>query len=84
MFISSNGKAHGPINNLVGPGCFFPNGLTGQPHRTPAAMFLRRLRTSAALRRGASDGGVLAALRAELSHELTSSARPIPLPSIPR
>ncbi|CAN6380491.1 unnamed protein product [Urochloa humidicola] len=37
-------------------------------------MFLRRLRTSAALRRGAKDGGVLAALRGELSHELASSA----------
>ncbi|XP_062198166.1 mitochondrial acidic protein MAM33 [Phragmites australis] len=37
-------------------------------------MFLRRLRTSAALRRGATDGGVLAALRAELAHELSSSA----------
>ncbi|KAL6641926.1 hypothetical protein ACP70R_020107 [Stipagrostis hirtigluma subsp. patula] len=36
-------------------------------------MFLRRLRTSAALRRGATDGGVLAALRAELAHELSSS-----------
>uniref|UniRef100_A0A0A9DMJ6 Uncharacterized protein n=1 Tax=Arundo donax TaxID=35708 RepID=A0A0A9DMJ6_ARUDO len=41
-------------------------------------MFLRRLRTSAALRRGANDGGVLAALRAELAHELSSSAPSAP------
>ncbi|CAM0146105.1 unnamed protein product [Urochloa decumbens] len=41
-------------------------------------MFLRRLRTSAALRRGAKDGGVLAAIRAELSHELASSAPSAP------
>ncbi|EES15558.1 hypothetical protein BDA96_08G015700 [Sorghum bicolor] len=39
-------------------------------------MFLRRLRTSAALRRGATDGGVLAALRAELAHELSASSGP--------
>jgi len=51
-----------------------------QPYRSPAAMFLRRLRISAALRRGASDGGVLAALRAELSHELASSAPSDPPP----
>nr|TKW07718.1 hypothetical protein SEVIR_7G325600v2 [Setaria viridis] len=43
-------------------------------------MFLRRLRTSAALRRGAIDGGVLAALRAELAHELPSSAPSVPPP----
>jgi complement component 1 Q subcomponent-binding protein len=43
-------------------------------------MFLRRLRISAALRRGATDGGVLAALRAELSHELASSAPSDPPP----
>ncbi|KAF8706491.1 hypothetical protein HU200_030767 [Digitaria exilis] len=42
--------------------------------------FLRRLRTSAALRRGANDGGVLAAIRSELSHELASSAPSIPAP----
>ncbi|CAL4911706.1 unnamed protein product [Urochloa decumbens] len=41
-------------------------------------MFLRRLRTSAVLRRGAKDGGVLAAIRAELSHELASSAPSAP------
>ncbi|CAL5098393.1 unnamed protein product [Urochloa decumbens] len=41
-------------------------------------MFLRRLRTSAALRRGAKDGGVLAATRAELAHELASSAPSAP------
>nr|UFM55671.1 MAM33 domain-containing protein [Zea mays] len=39
-------------------------------------MFLRRLRTSAALRRGATTGGVLAAVRAELANELSSSAPP--------
>lgn len=39
-------------------------------------MFLRRLRTSAALRRGATAGGVLAAVRAELANELSSSAPP--------
>lgn len=39
-------------------------------------MFLRRLRTSAALRRSAND--VLAAVRAELSHELASSAPSAP------
>ncbi|PUZ62884.1 hypothetical protein GQ55_3G022500 [Panicum hallii var. hallii] len=54
--------------------------LCVQPHRSPAAMFLRRLRTSAALRRGANDGGVLAAIRTELSHELTSSAPSDPPP----
>ncbi|KAL6905660.1 hypothetical protein ACP4OV_003261 [Aristida adscensionis] len=43
-------------------------------------MFLRRLRTSAALRRGAADGGVLAALRAELAHELSSSGPSPPPP----
>nr|CAB3489026.1 unnamed protein product [Digitaria exilis] len=42
--------------------------------------FLRRLRTSAALRRGANDGGVLAAIRSELSHELASSAPSAPAP----
>ncbi|XP_066359151.1 uncharacterized protein [Miscanthus floridulus] len=43
-------------------------------------MFLRRLRASAALRRGATDGGVLAAaLRAELAHELTFSSPSTPL-----
>ncbi|GJN07052.1 hypothetical protein PR202_ga24842 [Eleusine coracana subsp. coracana] len=36
-------------------------------------MFLRRLRTSAALRLASKDGGVLAALRAELAHELSSA-----------
>jgi hypothetical protein len=39
-------------------------------------MFLRRLRTSAAVRRGATDGAVLAAVRAELALELSSSAPP--------
>uniref|UniRef100_A0A0A9F4A0 Uncharacterized protein n=1 Tax=Arundo donax TaxID=35708 RepID=A0A0A9F4A0_ARUDO len=43
-------------------------------------MILRQLRTSAALRRRANDGGILAALRAELAHELSSSA-PSPPPS---
>ncbi|KAF8664658.1 hypothetical protein HU200_054367 [Digitaria exilis] len=42
--------------------------------------FLRRLRTSVALRRGANDGGVLAAIRSELSHELASSAPSAPAP----
>lgn len=39
-------------------------------------MFLRRLRTSAALRRRATAGGVLAAVRAELANELSSSTTP--------
>ncbi|CAL4989733.1 unnamed protein product [Urochloa decumbens] len=43
-------------------------------------MFLRRLRTSAALRRSATDGGVLATLRAEIAHELSSSAPSVPPP----
>ena len=69
------------IISLGRGGFFFANALTVQPHRSPpAAMFLRRLRISAALRRGASDGGVLAALRAELSHELASSAPSDPPP----
>ncbi|OEL12860.1 hypothetical protein BAE44_0026122 [Dichanthelium oligosanthes] len=46
----------------------------------PCAMFLRRLRTSAALHRGATDGGVLAALRAEIASELSSSAPSAPPP----
>jgi hypothetical protein len=65
-----------------GPGCklqvLLSSKAFGDSHRqlsmSPCAMFLRRLRTSAALRRGAIDGGVLAALRAELAHELPSSA----------
>ncbi|GJN13847.1 hypothetical protein PR202_gb00595 [Eleusine coracana subsp. coracana] len=36
-------------------------------------MFLRRLRTSAVLRRASKDGDVLAAIRAELAHELSSA-----------
>ncbi|KAJ1256332.1 hypothetical protein BS78_K047800 [Paspalum vaginatum] len=46
-------------------------------------MFLRRLTTSAALRGGATDGGLVAALRAEIAHELSSSApaAPAPFPS---
>jgi hypothetical protein len=46
----------------------------------PCAMFLRRLRTSAALRRGATDGGVLAALRTELAGEFSFSGVPLPPP----
>ncbi|PUZ43633.1 hypothetical protein GQ55_8G024000 [Panicum hallii var. hallii] len=43
-------------------------------------MFLRWLRTSAALRRGATDGGVLAALRTELAGEFSFSGVPLPPP----
>nr|CAB3462999.1 unnamed protein product [Digitaria exilis] len=43
-------------------------------------MFLRRLRTSAALRRAGTDGGILAALRTELAHELSSSSPSAPPP----
>ena len=65
------------IISLGRGGFFFANALTVQPHRSPpAAMFLRRLRTSAALRRGASDGGVLAALRAELASSAPSDPPP--------
>ncbi|WVZ88121.1 hypothetical protein U9M48_034672 [Paspalum notatum var. saurae] len=47
-------------------------------------MFLRRLTTAAAaLRGGATDGGLVAALRAEIAHEISSSApaAPPPFPS---
>ncbi|KAL5205163.1 hypothetical protein ABZP36_033372 [Zizania latifolia] len=41
-------------------------------------MLLRRLSASAALRGGANDGGVLAAVRAEIADELSSSSSSLP------
>ncbi|RCV36974.1 hypothetical protein SETIT_8G025300v2 [Setaria italica] len=54
---------------------------TGQPHRRTTSLHSPSSDVPAAaenLRRGANDGGVLAAIRAELSHELASSTPSAP------